>query len=128
MFYQGKLKAMPPKLLSDDKRNILIRPLAYCRESDLVALAELNQFPIIPCNLCGSQAGLQRNAIKKMLLDWDKQFPGRTDNIFAALRNISPSQLADNELFDFSGLRRVSQDAEDGRNWEIEAHIKAINL
>jgi tRNA 2-thiocytidine biosynthesis protein TtcA len=128
MFYQGKLKAMPPKLLSDDKRNILIRPLAYCRESDLVALAELNQFPIIPCNLCGSQAGLQRNAIKKMLLDWDKQFPGRTDNIFAALRNISPSQLADNELFDFGGLRRVSQDAEDGRNWEIEAHIKAINL
>ena len=103
MFYQGKLKAMPPKLLSDDKRNVLIRPLAYCKESDLVALAELKQFPIIPCKLCGSQAGLQRNAVKEMLAQWERQFPGRIDAIFGAIKNVAPSQLADTSLFDFAG-------------------------
>ena len=97
MFYQGKLKAMPPKLLSDDKKNVLIRPLAYCRESDLIALAELKQFPIIPCNLCGSQTGLQRNAVKDMLRQWERQFPGRIDAIFGAIKNVAPSQLADTE-------------------------------
>ncbi|MCS5588101.1 MAG: tRNA 2-thiocytidine(32) synthetase TtcA [Porticoccaceae bacterium] len=105
MFYQGKLKAMPPKLLADDKKNILIRPLAYCRESDLQALAELRKFPIIPCNLCGSQDGLQRQVIKDMLVNWERQHPGRIDTIFNAIKHVSPSQLADTQLFDFAGLK-----------------------
>lgn len=104
LFYGGKLKAMPPKLLSDDKTNILIRPLSYCRESDISRYAEARQFPIIPCNLCGSQDNLQRQVIKDMLQSWDKQYPGRSDIIFKALQNIAPSQLADNKLFDFMGL------------------------
>ena len=104
MFHGGKLKAMPPKLLSDDGRHVVIRPLAYCRERDLEAYAELRQFPIIPCNLCGSQDNLQRQAIKQMLRQWERQFPGRVDNIFAALQNVAPSHLADPALFDFAGL------------------------
>ncbi len=104
MFYGGKLKAMPPKLLSDDKRNIVIRPLAYCKEDDLIEYADYKTFPIIPCNLCGSQENLQRQAIKAMLRDWDKQFPGRIENIFRAIANVSLSQLADVELFDFKNL------------------------
>jgi tRNA 2-thiocytidine biosynthesis protein TtcA len=106
MFYAGKLKAMPPKLLSDDKQNIIIRPLAYCREKDINRFAAFKQFPIIPCNLCGSQENLQRVAMKKMLGDWDKRFPGRLETIFASLQNIAPSQLADTGLFDFAGLQR----------------------
>jgi tRNA 2-thiocytidine biosynthesis protein TtcA len=106
IFYAGKLKAMPPKLLSDDKRNILIRPLAYCREKDIERFAEFKNFPIIPCNLCGSQLNLQRQAMKSMLNQWDKLFPGRLENIFSSLRNIAPSQLADTQLFDFVGLQR----------------------
>ena len=128
MFYQGKLKAMPPKLLSDDKKNILIRPLAYCKESDLIALSELKQFPIIPCNLCGSQAGLQRNAVKDMLIQWEQQFPGRIDAIFGAIKNVAPSQLADTELFDFTGLTRGVLDIEQGGNLEVESLIQAINV
>jgi tRNA 2-thiocytidine biosynthesis protein TtcA len=104
MFYGGKLKAMPPKLLSDDKQNIVIRPLAYCKEKDLQAFAEQKQFPIIPCNLCGSQPNLQRQVIKEMLASWDKQFPGRLDVIFASIKNVAPSQLADTTLFDFLNL------------------------
>jgi tRNA 2-thiocytidine biosynthesis protein TtcA len=104
MFYGSRLKAMPPKLLSDDRRNVVIRPLAYCRESDLAAFAEHRQFPIIPCNLCGSQDGLQRQAVKAMLQQWDRQFPGRSDSIFTSLQNISPSQLADTALYDFANL------------------------
>ena len=104
LFHGGKLKAMPPKLLSDDGRHIVIRPLAYCRERDLAAYAEARQFPIIPCNLCGSQPNLQRQAIKAMLRQWEKQFPGRIENLFAALRNVAPSHLADTGLFDFAGL------------------------
>lgn len=104
MFYGSKLSAMPPKLLSDDKRNVLIRPLAYCKESDLETFAELKQFPIIPCNLCGSQENLQRQNIKMMLQDWDKKQPGRVANIFGALQNIAPSQLADTQLFNFNDL------------------------
>ena len=127
MFHQGKLKAMPPKLLSDDKKNILIRPLAYCRESDLIALAELKQFPIIPCNLCGSQDGLQRNAVKEMLIQWERQFPGRIDTIFGAIKNVSPSQLADTALFDFTGLA-LDRDSVPVDNDELETHIRAINL
>ncbi len=104
MFYGSRLKAMPPKLLSDDKRNVVIRPLAYCREADLAEYATHRQFPLIPCNLCGSQDGLQRQAVKAMLQQWDRQFPGRTENIFKALQNISLSQMADTTLYDFSGL------------------------
>ena len=128
MFYQGKLKAMPPKLLSDDKKNVLIRPLAYCRESDLIALAELKQFPIIPCNLCGSQTGLQRNAVKDMLRQWERQFPGRIDAIFGAIKNVAPSQLADTDLFDFAGLTRGALDIEAGGHVEVESLIQAINV
>ena len=105
MFYAGKLKAMPPKLLSDDKQNIVIRPLAYCREKDINRFAAFKQFPIIPCNLCGSQENLQRKAMKQMLAMWDKQFPGRLETIFASLQNIAPSQMLDPGLFDFAGLR-----------------------
>lgn len=104
LFHGGTLKAMPPKLLSDDRNHILIRPLAYCREKDISAYAALRNFPIIPCNLCGSQQNLQRQAIKQMLEGWDKQHPGRLESIFRGLQNIAPSQLADLNLFDFSGL------------------------
>ena len=128
MFYQGKLKAMPPKLLSDDKRNVLIRPLAYCKESDLVALAELKQFPIIPCNLCGSQAGLQRNAVKEMLAQWERQFPGRIDAIFGAIKNVAPSQLADTSLFDFAGLTNGKLKIDQDESMGIESFIRAINV
>ncbi len=105
MFFAGKLKAMPPKLLSDDKQNIVIRPLAYCKEKDISRYAEIKDFPIIPCNLCGSQENLQRQAMKEMLTGWDKQFPGRLETIFSSLQNISPSQMADTQLFDFTGLK-----------------------
>lgn len=104
MFYGAKLKSMPPKLLSDDKRNIVIRPMAYCREKDIVRFAELNEYPIIPCNLCGSQENLQRQNIKVMLTDWDKKTPGRIENLFKSFQNISPSQMADKQLFDFDTL------------------------
>ena len=105
MFYGGKLKAMPPKLLADDRRNVLIRPLAYCKEEDIAEFAELKGFPIIPCNLCGSQENLQRQVIKQMLNDWEKQYPGRTETLFSAIKNVVPSQLADGTLFDFTNLR-----------------------
>jgi tRNA 2-thiocytidine biosynthesis protein TtcA len=104
MFYGAKLKSMPPKLLSDDKRNIVIRPMAYCREKDIVRFSELNEYPIIPCNLCGSQENLQRQNIKAMLTDWDKKTPGRIENLFKSFQNISPSQMADKQLFDFDTL------------------------
>ncbi len=104
MFYGSKIKAMPPKLLSDDKTNILIRPLAYCKEADIIRYAEHKQFPIIPCNLCGSQQNMQRQVIKDMLQGWETQHPGRLENIFRSLQNISPSQLADNQLFNFKDL------------------------
>ena len=118
MFYQGKLKAMPPKLLADDKKNIVIRPLAYCRESDLQALAELREFPIIPCNLCGSQDGLQRQVVKEMLNAWERQYPGRIDTIFNAIKNVSPSQLADTKLFDFLSLS-LERETEQNDNIKI---------
>jgi tRNA 2-thiocytidine biosynthesis protein TtcA len=104
MFYGSRLKSMPPKLRSNDGRNVVIRPLAYCKEKDLIALAEHREFPIIPCNLCGSQENLQRQSIKVMLQDWEKQHPGRVENIFRSMQNISPSQLADVHLFDFDQL------------------------
>jgi tRNA 2-thiocytidine biosynthesis protein TtcA len=104
MFYGGKLKAMPPKLLSDDQKNIIIRPLAYCSEREIIRYANARQFPIIPCNLCGSQENLQRVKIKEMLQTWEREFPGRIDSIFNSIQNVSPSQLADTKLFDFANL------------------------
>ena len=104
LFNGGRIKAMPPKLLSDDGEHVVIRPLAYCSEQDIARYAELRQFPLIPCNLCGSQENLQRQAIKAMLAQWQRQYPGRIENIFRALANVSPSQLADRELFDFINL------------------------
>src|SRR5690606_21243788 len=101
LFHGGSLKAMPPKLLSDDKRNIVIRPLAYCTEEDLEEYAEQKGFPIIPCNLCGSQENLQRKVIKDTLRSWERQHPGRVESIFRAIGNVAPSQLMDTRLFDF---------------------------
>ena len=104
LFNGGRIKAMPPKLLSDDGRHVVIRPLAYCSEEDIIRYADSRQFPIIPCNLCGSQPNLQRQAIKEMLTLWKKQYPGRIENIFRAIAHVSPSQLADRKLFDFINL------------------------
>jgi tRNA 2-thiocytidine biosynthesis protein TtcA len=101
MFYGGKIKAMPAKLLSDDGENIVIRPLAYCIESDIKAYAEEKAFPIIPCTLCGSQDNMQRQAIKQMLNEWDKQKPGRVETIFTSMQNIVPSHLLDTDAYEF---------------------------
>jgi len=111
LFHAGKLKAMPAKLLSDDGANIVIRPLVYCKEVDLISYAELQAFPIIPCNLCGSQDNLQRQVIKEMLNGWQRQFPGRVETIFKSLADVAPSQLLDGGLFDFNNLekKRVQQ-------------------
>ena len=105
MFFQGSLKAMPPKLLSDDDKNVVIRPLAYCKERDIERFAGAKGFPIIPCNLCGSQDNLQRGQVKLMLQEWERQYPGRVETIFKAIGNVGPSQLADRSLFDFESLR-----------------------
>lgn len=104
LFHGGSLKSMPPKLLSDDGQNVLIRPLAYVAEKDIIKYANYKQFPIIPCNLCGSQENLQRAMINDMLREWDKQYPQRLNSIFNALQNVAPSQLADRNLFDFNHL------------------------
>ncbi len=104
LFHGGKLKTMPPKLLSDDGENIVIRPLAYCKEADLAAYAEALEMPIIPCNLCGAQDNLQRVVIKEMLQSWEKAHPGRLNTIFRALTNVVPSHLLDTELFDFGSI------------------------
>ena len=111
MFFGGKLKAMPPKLLSDDKRNVIIRPLAYCKEKEIIKFSSLMNFPIIPCNLCGSQTNLQRQAIKEMLKDWDRNFPGRVETIFRSISNVSLSQLADTNLFPFGDLKKRLNDS-----------------
>lgn len=108
MFHGGILKTMPPKLRSDDGANIVIRPLAYCKEKDLARFAEMREFPIIPCNLCGSQDNLQRQVIKEMLTTWDKQFPGRIETMFKAMCNVAPSHLLDESLFDFKNLTTES--------------------
>jgi tRNA 2-thiocytidine biosynthesis protein TtcA len=114
MFHGGTLKSMPPKLLSDDGKHIVIRPLAYCREKDLAAYAKIKAFPIIPCNLCGSQPNLQRQMIKEMLQTWDRQFPGRLETMFRALQNVKPSHLADPTLYDFNTLQRQDTPFPDG--------------
>lgn len=114
MFFGSKLKAMSPKLVSDDGAHVVIRPLAYCKESDLEAYAELRQFPIIPCDLCGSQETLQRKQVKHMLQAWEKQYPGRLDNMFRALQNVVPSHLADRRLFDFAAVEAQPGPVADG--------------
>jgi tRNA 2-thiocytidine biosynthesis protein TtcA len=118
LFHQGTLKAMPPKLRSDDGRNVLIRPLAYCAERDLAEYARQRAFPVMPCNLCGSQENLQRKAVKAMLAGWEKAHPGRIETIFRALGKVEPSQLADPRLFDFAGLgARVDGPRADAGAW-----------
>ncbi len=114
LFFGGKLKAMPPKLVSDDGAHVVIRPLAYAREADLAAYAELKQFPIIPCDLCGSQPTLQRKQIKDLLREWEKRHPGRVETIFRSLQNVKPSHLLDRELVDFAGLAATGIAAADG--------------
>ena len=114
LFYAGKLKAMPPKLVSDDGRHVVIRPLAYVAESDLTAYAELKQFPIIPCTLCGSQANLQRQVVGEMLREWGRRHPGRIESIMRALSDARPSHLMDRSLFDFAGLAPTGVACEDG--------------
>ena len=110
MFYGARLKSMPPKLVSDDKKNVVIRPLAYCREFDLEAFAQIKKFPIIPCNLCGSQENLQRKKIKAMLQAWDSEQPGRVMNIFRSMSRITKSHLLDRDLFDFVNLNTETHD------------------
>jgi tRNA 2-thiocytidine biosynthesis protein TtcA len=104
LFYQGSLKAMPPKLQSDDGKHVVIRPLAYCREDEIAQYAAWREFPIIPCNLCGSQENLQRKQVRRMLDQWEREHPGRSEIMFRALMNVAPSQLADAKLFDFASL------------------------
>lgn len=116
LFHHSKLSAMPPKLQSDDGRNIIIRPLAYCAEDDIAEYAAAKQFPIMPCNLCGSQETLQRKAIKVMLADWERTNPGRIENTFRALTQVYPSHLADRELYDFAGLGQRGA-AVNARTW-----------
>ncbi len=105
MFYGGKLKSMPPKLMSDDGKQIVIRPLAYCKEKDIIKYAQAKEFPIIPCNLCGSQPNLQRQVVKEMLQTWDRQYPGRIETMFSALQNVTASHLCDPKLFDFKSIQ-----------------------
>ena len=114
LFFGGRLKAMAPKLLSDDARHIVIRPLAYVSEAQIARYATAREFPIIPCTLCGSQQNLQRRQVKKLLTGWEREFPGRVQNIFAALRNVTPAHLADTRLHDFAGLDALRRNAAPG--------------
>jgi tRNA 2-thiocytidine biosynthesis protein TtcA len=114
LFFGGKLKAMPPKLVSDDGRHVVIRPLAYVEEADLARYAEVRRFPIIPCDLCGSQENLQRKQVKAMLREWEKRFPGRVETIFASLGRVTQSHLLDRALFDFATVAATGSPAESG--------------
>jgi tRNA 2-thiocytidine biosynthesis protein TtcA len=114
MFYGGKLKAMPPKLRSDDGRHTVIRPLAYVKEADLARYAEEKRFPIIPCDLCGSQETLKRREVKALLRDWEKRFPGRVESLFSSVSNVKPSHLMDRQLFDFDRFGVNAGGAVDG--------------
>lgn len=109
MFFGSKLKSMPPKLLSDDQTNVVIRPLAYIEEKDIISFSRTMNYPIIPCNLCGSQENLQRNKVKSMLNSWEKEQPGRINNIFQSLMNVEPSHLADTNLYDFKNLKKLKK-------------------
>ena len=129
LFYGGRIKAMPPKLLSDDGQHVLIRPLAYCSEELISRYAQARQFPIIPCDLCGSQPNLQRQQIKSMLAAWKQAHPGRIENIFRAIAHVSPSQLADHELFDFINLGSSSGEPAEPSDWLMtEDGIRLGNL
>ncbi|MCD6681830.1 MAG: tRNA 2-thiocytidine(32) synthetase TtcA [Burkholderiaceae bacterium] len=114
LFFGGKLKSMPPKLVSDDGRHMVIRPLAYVKEEDLAAYAEWRAFPIIPCNLCGSQENLKRRETKQMLREWERRYPGRVENVFASLGRVVPSHLLDRSAWDFAGLRATGEPFADG--------------
>jgi tRNA 2-thiocytidine biosynthesis protein TtcA len=125
LFFGAKLKSMPPKLVSDDGRHVVIRPLAYVRERDLARYADLMQFPIIPCNLCGSQEHLQRRQIGEMLRDWDKKFPGRIESVYNALGKITPSHLMDRRLFDFAAVRATGRAEPDGDiGFDVDAELE----
>lgn len=128
MFFGGKLKAMSPKLVTDDGRHVVIRPLAYVREQDLEAWAKVREFPIIPCNLCGSQPKLQRTQVKQMLRDWEKRFPGRIETLFRSLANIVPSHLMDSQLHDFRNLKATGTPDADGDTAFDEEEFPPANM
>lgn len=128
MFFGAKMKSMPPKLSTNDKQNIVIRPLAYCSEKDIAAYARGMEFPIIPCNLCGSQENLQRVKVKEMLAAWEREQPGRVNNIFRAIGNIEPSHLADTNLYDFKGLTQANAADEDPLFGDIANEGAALNI
>ncbi len=128
LFFGAKLKAMPPKLATNDKQNIVIRPLAYCSEKDIASYARQMEFPIIPCDLCGSQENLQRQKVKDMLQGWEREQPGRINNIFRAITNVEPSHLADTHLYDFKGLSQAKADDEDPLFGDIANEGAALSL
>ncbi|MFA6178715.1 MAG: tRNA 2-thiocytidine(32) synthetase TtcA [Candidatus Methylopumilus sp.] len=129
MFFGAKLKSMPPKLATNDKQNIVIRPLAYCAEKDIASYARGMEFPIIPCDLCGSQENLQRQKVKDMLQGWEREQPGRINNIFRAITNVEPSHLADTNLYDFKGLTQARPEDEDPLFGDIaEKETPALSL
>ncbi len=128
MFFGGKLKTMPPKLVSDDGKHIVIRPLAYVEETDLEAFSEVKQFPIIPCDLCGSQDNLQRQQVKQLLREWDKKFPGRVESIFRSIQNVAPSHLLDRNLFDFAGVKADGIANADGdKAFDVEEYVELVS-
>jgi len=128
MFHGGSLQAMPPKLKSNDGKNVVIRPLAYCKEKDIASYAAQREFPIIPCDLCGAQPNLQRQNIKQMLQGWDKINPGRVESIFTAMTNVKPSQLADRKLFDFESLGIDGEEQIDQKTDADEIEVKWMSL
>ncbi len=129
MFFGGKLKGMPPKLVSDDGDHVVIRPLAYVAEKDLIRWAQHREFPIIPCNLCGSQEHLQRKQIGNMLRDWEKQYPGRTETMLTALQNVVPSHLMDHRHFDFKGVKATGiADADGDKAFDHEENFPTLPM
>lgn len=128
MFFGAKLKAMPPKLATNDKQNVVIRPLAYCAEKDVASYARQMEFPIIPCDLCGSQENLQRQKVKDMLQEWEHEQPGRVNNIFRAICNVEPSHLADVNLYDFKRLTQAKADDEDPLFGDIANEGAALRI
>jgi tRNA 2-thiocytidine biosynthesis protein TtcA len=128
MFFGAKLKAMPPKLATNDKQNIVIRPLAYCSEKDISSYARQMAFPIIPCDLCGSQENLQRQKVKDMLNAWEREQPGRINNIFRAITNVEPSHLADFDLYDFKSLSQANSNDEDPLFGDIANEGEALSI
>lgn len=128
MFFGAKMKAMPPKLATNDKKNVVIRPLAYCSEKDIASYARQMAFPIIPCDLCGSQENLQRQKVKDMLTAWEREQPGRINNIFRAITNVEPSHLADFNLYDFKGLSQANAEDDDPLFGDIANEGAALSL